>query len=482
MSREICYTPASELAVKIRNGSLSPVDVVDAFLDRIEEHNPTINAYVTVCDEAAREAAREAERAVESGDDLGPLHGVPVAIKDLTDVKGVKTTNGSRLFADNVADEDAIVVDRLKRAGAIVLGKTNTPEFGRKPMTTNLLHGPTGNPWDPSRTAGGSSGGSGAAVAAGLAPIAQGSDAAGSIRVPSSANGIFGLMPDFGRVPMGESRADAFVNTHPYTYIGPMARTVEDAALMLDVIAGPHPSDPFSLPERDGAYTSVTRRSLDGTSVAYSPDLGICEVDSEIAGIVEDAVDGFRTAGATVEDVGGVFEQSWTELHDAIEVLLQERYRGMYDNLKRDLDIDLLEHRDDVTEEVVSRIEKSLELTALDVRRAERVRTTGYDAVQELLREYDLLVTPTLGMAPFEKDTQPTEINDVPIDPLHGWAHTWPINLTGNPTASVPAGFTDDGLPVGMQVIGRRMADADVLAASAAFERVRPWSGVRPPL
>lgn len=482
MTDDLCFTPAVELAAQIRCGDVSPVDVVDVFLDRINRVNPTVNAYVTVLDEQARARAREAEAAVQAGDEVGPLHGVPIAIKDLEDIAGVKTTAGSKLRADNVATKNGIVVQRLLDAGAIILGKTNTPEFGRKPMTTNLLFGPTGNPWDPSRTAGGSSGGSGAAVAAGLAPLAQGSDTAGSIRVPASACGIFGLMPDFGRVPKGPTRSDAFAYINPCSFTGPMTRTVEDAALMLDVMAGPHPASPFSLPERDRSYRDAVAAPADDLDIVYSPDLGICGVDSEVRAIVDEAVDAFEQTGSTIERVGTVFDQSWDELHDAIEVLLQERYRGMYDDMQQNQGIDLLEHRADVTEEVISRVEKSLDITVLDVRRAHRVRTKAYDAVQSLLQEFDLLVTPTLGMTPFEKDTQPQEVNGIEIDPLHGWILTWPINLTGNPTASVPAGFAGDGLPVGMQIIGRRHEDDTVLSASAAFQQVQPWADFRPSL
>lgn len=482
MAEELCFTPAAELAVRIRRGDLSPVKVVDAFLSRIDRVNPEINAYVTVLDDRARERAKEAERAVESGEPLGPLHGVPVAIKDLVDVEGVRTTSGSKLFEDHVAEKNDTVVRRLLDAGAIVLGKTNTPEFGRKPMTTNLLFGPTGNPWDPSKTAGGSSGGSGAVVGAGLAPIAQGSDTAGSIRVPASACGVFGLIPDFGRVPKGPDLSDAFLYSSPYSFTGPMTRTVEDAALMVDVLAGPDPAYPYGLPERDVSYTSVVREGIEGATIAYTPDLGICEVAPEIETIVADAVSKFTRAGATVEHVDTVFEQSWDELHDAIEVLLQERYRGMYDTYQDVHDIDLLERRDEVTEEVISRVRKALDLTVRDVRRAQRVRTKGYNSIQSLLETYDFIVAPTLGMAPFEKDTKPTEIEGASIDPLHGWILTWPINLTGNPTASVPVGFTADGLPVGMQIIGPRLADERVLAASAAFERIQPWADKRPSL
>lgn len=480
MTMKLCFTPAVELASRIRNGSLSPVTVVDAFLDRIERVNPEVNAYVTVLDDRARQRAREAEAALQSGEKVGPLHGVPVAIKDLVDVEGVKTTSGSKLKSDNIATQDDIVVQRLRDAGAIILGKTNTPEFGRKPMTTNRLFGPTGNPWNPEQTAGGSSGGSGAAVAAGLAPLAQGSDTAGSIRVPASACGIYGLMPDFGRVPKGPDRSDAFVYAGPCSFTGPMTRTVEDAALMLDVMAGPHRASPFNLPDRERSYLDAIKGTTEDLRVAYCPDLGICEVSPAVQDTVTDAVRALEPKVSTVDQVETVFERTWEELHDALEVLLQERYRGMYHRLQQD-GIDLLEHREEVTREVISRVEKSLNLSVLDVRRAEQVRTEAYDAIQSLLQEYDLLATPTLGMPPFEKDTQPESINGVEIDPLHGWILTWPINLTGNPTASVPAGFTDDDLPVGMQLIGRRHEDDTVLRASAAFEEARPWATTRPP-
>ncbi len=474
---DLGFTPATELAARIRRGDLSPLNVVEYFLDRIERHDDEINAFVTVCDEQARTAAREAERALETGETIGPLHGVPVAVKDLTNVAGVRTTFGSKLFVDFVPEEDDVVVERLKDAGAIVLGKTNTPEFGRKPMTTNLLHGTTSNPWDPTKTVGGSSGGSAAALAAGLVPLATGSDAAGSLRIPASACGVVSVMADFGRVPIA-SRPDGFVDTHPFTFVGPMARSVEDAALLLDVIGGPDDGDPFGLPARNGSYVEATRRGFDDLDVAYSPDLGICEVAPPVEGVVDEAVDDLRKTGATVERIDGVFGD-WETPHDALEVLLQDRYGGMYDDFVRDYDIDLLERREEVTEEVVSRVEKALDLDALDVRRAERARTEAYDAMRGVLSEYDLLVAPTMGMLPFEKETKPTEIDGVPVDPLHGWALTWPFNLTGNPVVAVPAGVVG-GLPVGLQIVGRRLDDETVVSAAAAYERVRPWAGSYP--
>ena len=454
---------------------------MNALLDRIEEYDNEINAFVTVLSDEAQDAAEDAEQAVESGAELGLLHGVPVAIKDLTDVEGVKTTYGSQLFADNIADANAIVVDRLLNAGAIIIGKTNTPEFGRKPMTTNKLVGATRNPWNTEKTAGGSSGGSAAALASGMVPLAQGSDAAGSIRIPASACGVYRLMPDFGRVPQGPTRADAFVNTHPYVFLGPLARTVEDAAFMLDVVAGPDPADPFSLPNPTESYRSATRKSVSGLSVAYSPDLGICTVGDDVLAVVEEALDAFTTVGAEITELDGVIEQSWDEFHDAIEVLLQERYAGMADNFRKDLDVELLDHYEDLTCEVASRLKKAQSLDHLSVRRAERARTTGYDDVQAVFEDHDVLVTPTLGISPFDKDTQPTEIDGTEIDPLHGWALTWPYDLTGNPAASVPCGFTSDGLPVGLQIAGPRLEDQTVVRVSAMLERAFSWPEQYPP-
>ncbi|MFB6109930.1 MAG: amidase [Halodesulfurarchaeum sp.] len=477
----IHYTPATELADRIQRGDLSPVTVVDAFLDRIEERDPEINAFVTVAEQSAREAARDAAAAVERGDELGPLHGVPVAIKDLNHVAGMKTTFGSKPLADFVPEKDDHFVRRLKAAGAIVIGKTNTPEFGRKPMTTNEVVGATGNPWDPSKTAAGSSGGSAAALAEGMVPLAQGSDAAGSIRAPSSACGVVGLMPDFGRVPQGP-RADQFVNTMPFTFVGPMARSVEDLELMLSVMAGHDADDPFSLPDRAMGSGPAVDRGIGGATVAYSPDLGIdFPIDPAVSSVVEDALAGFESAGATVERADPAFDRSWEEVHEAISTLLQVRYVGMYDTFQTDSGVDLLDEANDVTPEVVSRIEKGLELDAMDLRRAETSRTKTYRTIQSVFDSYDYLVTPTLGLPPFPKNTKPQEIAGTEIDPLHGWMLTWPFNLTGNPAASVPAGFTADGLPVGLQIVGPRHGDADVLAASRAFERQRPWADAYPP-
>lgn len=489
MTSDLAYRSAVSIAEEIREGDRSAAEVVDAALDRIDARNDATNAFCTVAADRARERADEIDDTLAAGERVGPLCGVPVAVKDLIDTARIRTTYGSTAFAEHVPQENAVVVSRLERAGAVVVGKTNTPEFGRKPMTTNYLFGTTANPWDTDYTAGGSSGGSAAALADGLVPLALGTDAAGSIRIPSGACGTFGLVPDFGRVPHGNSRADAFVNVQPYGYVGPMSRTVEDTALALDALSGPHAADPYSLPERVGeSYLDTVRsvrsasegRTLAGFEVAYSPDLGIGRYDEDIETTVADAADTFETAGATVTRIDEVFDSTWGTLFDALSTILQVRYAGLYDNLRRDADVDLLDPDADATEEVVSRIEKAKDVTALDFKRAERVRTTAYDAIQGLFEEHDLLCTPMLAIPPFEKDTEPAEIGGEEIHPLHGWHLAWPFNLTGNPAASVPVGFVD-GLPVGLQIAGPRLGDERVLRASAALERERSWHESYPP-
>ena len=299
-SEDLCFMPAVELAERIREGEISPREVVEAFLRRIDERNPALNAYVTLLPERARERAARAEAALGSGEPLGPLHGVPIAIKDLVDsLAGVRNTFGCRVFADFVPEETATYVERLEAAGAIILGKTNTPEFGHKGLTDNLLFGPTHTPFAPGKNAGGSSGGSAAALADGLAALAQGSDAGGSIRIPAAWCGVYGLKASFGRVP-AVSRPDGFVSHTPFLHAGPMARTVRDAALMLNVMAGVHPGDPFSLPDEGVDYLAATGGPVP-RRVAFSPDLDVFPVDPEVAAVVQQAALAFQEAGAVVE-------------------------------------------------------------------------------------------------------------------------------------------------------------------------------------
>lgn len=486
MANSLCYSSVEDLALRIRRGDLSPVEVVEAHLDRIAELDEAINAYVRILDDRARAAAREAKAAVEAGDRLGPLHGVPVAIKDLEDVAGVPTTCGSKPMADAVATENSLVVDRLLDAGAIVLGKTNTPEYGHKGTTDNRLVGPTSTPFDTSNNAGGSSGGSAAAVAAGLAPVAQGSDGGGSVRIPSAFCGVFGIKPTYRRIAR-PSRPDGFTHT-PFSQLGPHSRTVRDTALLLDVLAGPHPGDPMVAPADGTDFLAATDRGIDGLSVAYSPDLGVYPVEDPVRDTVEDALSAFERAGADVSTVDVTYRgRTRAEIEEAWLAGFRVKFGALVEN-KLAEGIDYLgEDRSDVTPEFAAMAEAGTEMNAVDYKRMDNVRTDAFLGIQEVFEDHDLLVAPTLAVESVENvpgtDTGtvgPSEVAGESVDPLIGWCLTYLFNLTGHPVANVPAGCTASGMPVGMQVAAPRFDDGDVLAASAAVERVRPWADSYP--
>jgi aspartyl-tRNA(Asn)/glutamyl-tRNA(Gln) amidotransferase subunit A len=481
--REVdCARPATELADRIKRGTLSPVTLVEAYLERIERRDDDLNAYVTVCAGDARKRAERAERAVENGSDLGLLHGVPIALKDVFGLKaGVRNTFCSAPFAEFVPEEDSTFVSRLEAAGAIVLGKTNAPEFATKGTTDNLLIGPTSNPFDLERNAGGSSGGSAAAVADGLAAVAHGSDGGGSLRIPAAWCGVYAFKPTYRRVP-DASRPDAFASHTPFAHHGPISRTVDDAALLLDVMAGPHERDPHSLPDTGTSFREATDRSLDGVCVGYSPDLGTFPVDERVRSTLTAGLEGFGAAGATLRnltvDLGhdhAALVETWL---DQVAVV----YASAADAFARREDIHLLEdHRAELTDELVALIERGQALSAVEYKRCDRVRTDVFDGLVDALEHCDLLVTPTLAVPPVRNATDghtvgPSEVNGEAVDPLIGWCLTFPVNFTGHPAASVPIGTTPEGLPVGAQIIGSRFDDELVLAASAALERERPWS------
>jgi aspartyl-tRNA(Asn)/glutamyl-tRNA(Gln) amidotransferase subunit A len=464
---DLCYMPATDLAAAIRAKRVSPVEVTEAVLARIERVNPRLNAYCTVTAEAARAAAKVAEAAVMRGEPLGPLHGVPVSIKDLTFTKGLRTTRGSKLYEHFLPEEDAPLVERLRAAGAISLGKTNTPEFGWKGVTDNLVFGPSRNPWNPAMTPGGSSGGGSAAVAAGLGPLAQGSDGGGSIRIPCSFCGIFGLKPSFGRVPQYPASAVASLS-----HAGPMTRTVRDAALMLNVMAGPDERDGLSLPADRQDFLSGLEAGIRGLRVAWSPTLGYAHVHPEVARLCEAAARKFGELGAHVELVESVFEDpegAWAVL--------------FYAGIGAALGEYLPSRRGDIDPGLVPIIEEGMRITGYQVIHAQLRRAAHWDVVRRFFERFELLLTPTLAVPPF-----PVGLNEPPEHAGQhgsrlGWvAFTYPFNLTGQPAASVPCGFTSDGLPVGLQIVGRRFADATVLRAAAAFEAIAPWADRRPPI
>jgi amidase/aspartyl-tRNA(Asn)/glutamyl-tRNA(Gln) amidotransferase subunit A len=468
------------LALLIRQRQLSPVELLEACIARIEARNPSLNALVHLGFEEARVAAKAAERAVMAGEPLGPLHGVPTALKDLFDAKaGWPTTlGGIRALRDNRARADGNFAQRLQRAGALPVGKTNSPVMGYRGVTDNPLFGPTHNPFDLSRNAGGSSGGSAAAVADGLLPFTVGSDGGGSVRIPAAWCGVYGYKAAFGRVPR-VIRPNAFGSAAPFVFDGPLTRSVEDAALVMSAVAGQDPRDPLGLPDTVD-WLGALRVSVKGWRIGYSRNLDVFPVDPRVTAATDRAVQAFAEAGAIVEEVELGLKRPQMELSDLwCRMLVPLNLQGLA-GVKAATGIDLRrDHHDDLPPEYWRWIEGFAGMSALDWFNDQIVRTEVYDAIAGALERYRLLVSPTLACLPVPNAADgntlgPTSINGEAVDPLIGWCLTYPINFSGHPAASIPAGLAD-GLPVGLQIVGRRYADADVIAASAAFERLRPW-------
>jgi aspartyl-tRNA(Asn)/glutamyl-tRNA(Gln) amidotransferase subunit A len=475
-STSVLLDSAAAVADAHRRGDRDPTETVETYLDRIEAEDDDLTAFVTVTDDLAREGADRAAAAAGDAapDDLGRLHGVPVALKDLGDlVEGVRNTWGCRLFDEYEAERTAVAVQRLRDAGAVVLGKTNTPEFGHAGITTNHLVGPTANPFDADRNAGGSSGGSAAAVAAGLAPAALGSDAGGSVRIPAALCGVVGVKPSYGLVPM-DSRPNAFGGHTHHVVRGPITRTVEDAALLLDVLAGPHPDDPESVPvdvDFRAAHDRTRDGGLDDWRIAYSPDLDVFQVDDAVRTVVEDALAGFEAAGATVDEVTVDHGLGLGVLAETVVTTFTVDLEAIAETLRQSEGVDLREHGDELSDTFVSFLEGAEGVGTRDLAATGIVRTRLYDAVEAVLADYDALVTPPVGST-----APPLEMDEAAYADWSGTqVLTWPFNWTGHPAVSVPAGMADDGLPVGLQIVGPRYADDDLLQAAAAFERERPW-------
>jgi Asp-tRNA(Asn)/Glu-tRNA(Gln) amidotransferase A subunit family amidase len=468
-TNDVCWMSAVDLAGAIRARRLSPVEVTRAVLARIEATNPRLNAFCTVAAERALADARAAEAAVLRGEAPGVLHGLPISFKDLTATAGIRTTMGSRIFEHWVPDEDAIVVERARRAGAVVLGKTNTPEFGCKGVTDNLVFGHTRNPWNLDRIAGGSSGGAAAAVAAGLGPLAEGSDLAGSIRIPAAVCGVVGFKASLGRVPLWP----ALNGWTSFSHTGPITRTVADAALLLSAWAGPDDRDPRSLPATGEDFARAVDGGARGLRVAWSPDLGGAPVDPEVRRITEAAAKAFVDLGCRVEEAHPPLDDAMALFMDLTAPV---RAAGMAAHLPR--------WRDQLDPMLLLRLERAEGMSAIDGERATQRRTTLWHGVRRFFERHDVLVTPTTSAAAFPiGQTFPAEIDGRRLtNQLEWFPFTYPFAITGQPAISVPAGFTADGLPVGLQIVGRRFADATVLRVAAAFEAARPWAGRRPPL
>ena len=471
---------ATTLAARIKRREMSPVEVMDDAIARIEAHNSKINALIILHFDEARQAAKQAEAAIMRGDKLGPLHGVPMAMKDCFDYKPgwVTTFGGIRALQNYVVDTYCMFVERMERAGAIFLGKTNSPVFGFRGTCDNYLYGPSKNPFDLTKNTGGSSGGSAGAVAAGLLPLCEGTDGGGSIRIPSSWCGVYGYKPSFGRVPL-VTRPEGFGGTVPFIFEGPISRTVEDTALAMTALAGYDSRDPYAI-EGEVDFMGALRATIAGKKIAYTRDYGIFPVDGAVTAVVDKAVAAFEEAGAHVEEVKVDIRRSQQELSDVWCRFIAPKQVAALAGFKKE-GIDLVgDHHDDFPPEFWHWDAIGRELTVTDFISDLAIRTEIFDAVRTVLDRYDLLVAPTLACLAVDNASDgntvgPAEINGEAINRLIGWCMTYLINFTGNPAATLPAGLATNGLPVGMQIVGRRYADADVIAASATFERLRPW-------
>src|SRR5436853_2104726 len=462
------WLSALEIADLVRRKAVKPLEVLDAILARLDAVNPALNAFCLVTADVARVAAREAEIAVMKGEPIGPLHGVPLSSKDGLPTPGLLATGGSRRLAAVVPEEAALASARLKAAGTVLLGKTNTSEFGHKAFNESLLFGVTRNPWDPTLTPGGSSGGGAAAVASGVGPIALGTDAGGSIRIPASFCGLYGFKPSFGRVP---DRA-LFGGFERVNHVGPITRTVRDAAAVLDVVAGGDDRDRGSLPREVGSFLEACDGEVKGLHVAWTPDLGYAAVDPKVLAVCENAAGTFETLGCHVEVVIPVWEIPEQLFSTMIVAPFHAAWSDRLPDAEPDMDPSLVRF-----------IRRGGAVTARDYLRAVTRVEDYWREAQTFLERFDVLLLPTVATLPFAAGAHPPrEIAGQDVSVLGWMPFTYPFNLTGQPAASVPVGVTARGLPVGLQIVGRRHADRAVLAAAAAYEAACPWAERRPPV
>jgi len=471
-SEDLCFTPAVALREMLRKKVISPVELIQAFLERIDKINPVINAYGTLVSKMALEAARKTESAIMRGDEAGLLAGIPVSIKDVTMTAGIRTTYGSKLYESFVPDVDELLVERVKQEGGIILGKTNTPEFAAGASTFNQVFGITRNPWNTAYTVGGSSGGAAASVAAGIGPLASGSDLGGSLRVPASFCGVVGLRPSPGRVPDYPS----LLNWDDLAVQGPIARTIADTALFLDAMSGPDGRSPVALPKETVPFLQAAQNpEAKNLKIAWSDNLNLMPVDPAVLKEARKAIDVFRGLGGEVAedcpDFSGARETALT--------LRGVRFVAMYgEQYQNDP-----EFRRWVNPLVTGNIEQGLKLSVEEIAWAHRQRSEIWNRVKEFFDKYDLLLTPTTPIPPFLAEVKfPTEIAGKPMENYLDWAMlTYAITMTGHPAISVPCGWMENGLPVGVQIVGRHHGEAALFKAAAAYEQAAPWKGKRPP-
>jgi amidase len=469
VNTELCFITATELARLVRTRELSVTEVVETHLAQIARVNPRVNAIVTLTADRAMAEARAKDAALARGETAGPLFGLPIAHKDLVETRGIRTTYGSPIYRDHVPDEDALIIERLHAAGAVTIGKTNTPEFGAGSQTFNEVFGRTLNPYDTGKTCGGSSGGAAVALACGMMPVADGSDMGGSLRNPASFCNVVGLRPSPGRVPVWPKETAWF----PFSVQGPMARTVQDVALLLSAMAGPDRRSPIAIVEPGDRFRAPLTRDLTGTRVAWSADLGGLPIDPRVTAVLGAQRKTFETLGCVVEDG----EPDFTDAREIFQVWRAWSFGTKYGPL-------LAEHRAEMKDTVVWNIEQASKLTARELGEAEVKRTRLYHRVREFMERHEFLVLPVTQVPPFDVTTPyVTEINGVRLPTYIDWMRACSdITVTGLPAISVPCGFTDEGLPVGVQIVGRHQDEWGVLQLAHAFEQATGFWKRRPPL
>lgn len=466
---DLCLRPATELAALVRSREITATQLLAAHLEQIERLNPRVNAICTLDADGATAAAARLDEELAAGAQPGPLAGLPVAVKDLVDVAGLPTTRGSPIYRNSVATHDGLMVARMRAAGAVIVGKSNVPEFGAGSHTFNTVFGVTRNPYDLGRSAGGSSGGGAAALTSGMVAIADGSDYGGSIRNPPNFNSVVGLRPTPGRVP-GVPAGDPW---ETLSVTGPMGRTVADAALLLSAIAGPDRRDPTSICEPGAPFADVASNDLKGCRVAYSRDLGLLPVEPAVTEAIERAL-------PLLADLGCILEQAHPDLSggaEAFDTIRALRFAADHAATPR-------EHRHQLKDTVIWNIERGLALTTDQVIRAHHSRAKQFLRMSAFLERYDVLILPVSQVVPFPVEMDwPRSIDGVPMASYIDWMQSCSlITMTSHPALSLPCGFTPSGLPVGAQIVGRYRGEADLLAFAAAWEDALDVASRRPSL
>ncbi|MFX1323689.1 MAG: amidase [Promethearchaeota archaeon] len=471
---DICFLPAYEMAEKIKSEELTSLEITETIIERIEKINPLVNAYCTTTFDLARDMAKKADDSVKKGDRLGLLNGIPTSIKDLMQTKDILTTYGSKLYEDFIPERNDIAVQRLIDAGCVLLGKTNTPDFGHIGLTNNKIFGETKNPWNLDMNSGGSSGGAASSVGSGLGPLALGSDGGGSIRIPSSCCGVYGLKPTYGRIP---SYPRIGINFRSLDQYGPIVRYVKDAALMLNVMKGHHPADNYSFPDDEIDYLKILEDKPEKLKIGFSTTLGFGKIlDDEIKENIIEKVHTFEQFGWDVEEANIKIKSP----ESAFKTIVSVGYAY-------DLQKDFKNRIEDISPDLIATIKLGLDNSSMNIGKANEKRKQLYETMFQYFQEYDLLVTPTLPCTAFKPEWLETgtifpTIGKKPLSIMSWMNFTYPFNMTGLPAASIPSGWSNSGLPIGMQIVGKQYDEKTVLQASKAFEEITPWQDKRPKL